>query len=208
MRASSDIPGVEARAWFSPSQECYYVQRWRPDADGGQVAIWISREGSPSRLPGSVTLPEDAFEIGANPTEWAYLRACEALHNHAERAVAAEGRIERMRQHVMRTLSAPNLPLESLIDLLMARAGGKPLAEPARADPPPRATFDSALARLTAIAGDRADMSSTWATVQGALTAAAAAKNAELFGEVVELSAAVRVELTENERNPSWLTSS
>lgn len=204
MRASSDIPGVEARAWFSPSQQSYFVQRWRRDENG--VTVWITQEGRITPMPEGWQLPEDAFEIGANPTEWAYQRACEALHAHADRAVTAEGRIERLRQHIMRTTGARNLPLESLVDLLLARTGGTPVvaAEPVAQAVP---NFDRALARLTEIAGVRADMSSTWATVQGALTSAAAQRDSALFHEVIELSAVVRVDLPERERNPAWLSS-
>ena len=209
MRPSSDIPAIEARAWFSPSTQRYFVQRWTDRVDA--VDVWITEEGQNPGYPQvAITLPDDAFEIGANPTEWAYLRACEALHAHADRALAAEGRIERMRQHIMRTLGARNLPLESLIDLLLARVGGEPVeaTDPTGKVLQRRPNFDRALARLTEIAGERADMSSTWATVQGALTVAASGRDTGLFREVIELSAVVRVKLDENERKPSWLTSS
>jgi hypothetical protein len=205
MRPSSDIPGVEARAWFSPSQQTYYVQRWRFNQADGSPLVWVAHEGGVTER---TELPEDAFEIGASPTPWAYERACEALHNHASRADNAVGRIERLRQHIMRSLSAPNLPLESLVDLLIARSGGQPLVEPEPVRAPRRPpTFDTALSRLTAIAGSRADPSSTWATVRGAMTVAAAGENSALFREVVELASVVQAPVEESERTPAWLTS-
>jgi hypothetical protein len=200
MRPSSDIPGVEARAWFSPSQQRYFVQRWLTQID--RVDVWVAHEGA---LIERTELPEDAFEIGANPTPWAYERACEALHNHASRADNAVGRIERLRQHIMRSLSAPNLPLESLVDLLIARSGGQPLVEPEPVRAPRVPTFDAALSRLTEIAGIRADPSSTWATVTGAITVATAAQDEVLFREVVELAAVVQVQLSGSDRSPAWL---
>jgi hypothetical protein len=203
MRRSSDIPGVEARAWYSPQERRYYVQRWGDRGDA--VDLWIAPEGEDIGYPVvAVRLPEDVFEIGANPTEFELENVRGAAMAQHERALAAEGRIERMRKHVMRTLGAPNLPLESLVDLLLARAGGEPL-EPVPAAPPRRPNFNAALSRLTEIAGDRADASSAWGTVVGAIAVATASHDADLFREVIELSGAVRVELSEQERNPLWL---
>lgn len=208
MRPSSEIPGIEARAWFSPSANSYFVQRWTVRGDA--VDVWIAREGQDRLYPEvAVTLPEDAFEIGANPTEFAYDRMRGAAMEQHERAITAEGRIERLRQHVMRTLGARNMPLESLVDMLMARAGGEPVAatDPSGKVLQRRPNFDAALARLTEIAGDRADMSSTWATVRGAMTVAAAGRDSDLFREVIELSAVVKQPIEESERNPAWLKS-
>jgi hypothetical protein len=206
VRRSSDIPGVEARAWFSPKEQRYFVQRWSNRGDA--VDLWIAPEGEDMGYPVvAVRLPEDVFEIGANPTEFELENARGAAMAQHNRALAAEGRMERMRRHIMQAAGAPNLPLESLVDLLLARAGAEPL--PVSAPPPPARppTFDTALVRLTEIAGDRADMSSTWATVRGAMTKAAAGRDTGLFREVVELAAVVRVPVEENERNPTWLKS-
>ncbi len=203
MRPSSDIPGVEARAWFSPSTGRYFVQRWLDRVDA--VDVWVAREGGEFAYPKTPPeLPEDAFEIGANPTEYElsfHKGAAEIQHG---RALAAEGRIERLRRHLMQTMSLPNLPLESLVDALAARAGLAPLPASTPTRPP---TFDVAMTRLGEIGGCEPTEISSWGRVHAALAAAAADRNEKLHAEVVSLADIVGVQLRTQERTPVWLTS-
>jgi hypothetical protein len=201
VRPSSDIPGVEARAWFSRSQGRYYVQRW---TDRGEaVDVWLAPEGEFGYPKTAPQLPEDAVEIGANPTEYElsfHKGAAEIQHG---RALAAEGRIERVRQHLMRSMGLPNLPLESLVDTLAARAGLAPIPAVTPKRPP---TFDVAMTRLGEIGGCEPTEISSWGRVHAALAAAAADRNERLHTEVVSLADIVGVQLRTQERTPVWLT--
>lgn len=98
-RLSGRVPDdFDPRCWYSPSKG-YYVSVW-PGADPMMDAMGFRAKKGAVLLvmhvdtgATSFDLPEDAREIGAAPTQWAYDRACEALKKHRERADNADGRL-------------------------------------------------------------------------------------------------------------------
>lgn len=196
MGSFDGLPGVEPRAWWSPTRG-YFLLRWSRAAGSEQVDLYTVSWEAPHQ---AVDLPADAVEFGAAPTQWAYDRACEALHQHAQRADNYAGRLERLRLKVIEVLELRNVPVEVAVDLALNRAlGRRPVAQPEML------TWDAAYTRLREVAGVRADEGevSAWATVTRALTAAEG--NAELHYEVCALAGRVNLELSEQERSPGWL---
>lgn len=193
MGSFEGVPGVEPRAWWSPT--CgYFLLRWSRAAGAEQVDLYTVSWEAPHQ---AVDLPADAVELGASPTQWAYDRACEALRQHAERADNLAGRLERLRLKIVSTLKLRReVPIELALDTALNRAH-VPAPEPM--------TWDAAYARLREIAKVRADQGevSVWAAVQQAMTAAH--NDVNLHREVCDLAARVNLELSDAERNPVWL---
>lgn len=192
-------PGIEPRVWWSPTHG-YFLMRWSRQAGSELVDTWIVHwEGTGT----AVELPGDAVEIGAFPTQWAYDRACEALHSHTQRADNLAGRLERLRLKVAGALNLrPDLPVEAAVDMALNRALGAPPVSVGQ-----RRTWDAAYTRVSALAGLKPDEGevSTWSLVERALRKAE--NDADLHREVLELAETLNVGLTSTERSPAWLTS-
>lgn len=193
-----EYPGIEPRAWWSPTKG-YFLLRWCRIGD--QVKTWVVNWADPMT---EATLPEDAAEFGASPTPWAYRQASNAAAKHARRATNLEGRLLAIRDKIAfalgiptasATTPAPEVMVDTALHAVLSSAGA------ARA---PK-SFDAAYARLSEIAGPLGEgETSTWSLVQRALEKAHL--RADLHRQVVELAEAVRVDLPQAQREPSWLS--
>lgn len=195
-------PGTEARAWFSPAQG-YFIQRWGTGADG-LLRAWIERAGVREAI---LVLPDDAVELGGNPTPWAYEQACKALHKHQARADDLQGRLNVLFERMGKALDSLVPPHgawartpETVLDQLLLEFRR---IRPEVAEVAP--TWDSAYTRLREIADKVAggEDASTWSLVRRALTAAEG--DPALHSQVVGSAAVLNVELSPDEEAPSWL---
>jgi len=111
----------EPRAWYSPTKGFFVNTMDWPTK--------LIRVRDHMELP---SLPDDARELGASPTQWAYDQACTALKEHRERSDNYEGRMLALvtKIHEAKGLGfEPQISnLESLVDYLiqaLARAEEK-----------------------------------------------------------------------------------
>jgi len=113
---ASMVPAeMDPRCWYSPTKG-YYISVW-PGGDALTLAMHVDTRET------SFELPEDARELGAAPTQWAYDKACEALKKHRERADNAVGQMRQLSAKIRKVVGGDfvggYMPAEIGVDALI-----------------------------------------------------------------------------------------